>query len=261
MHAKGALVPRYTTTSQDAGFTLVELALVLTIIGLLAGGVLKAQEMIANARVTSTIAQIQAYQKGVGIFYDSYFALPGDFNAARACLPNCSDDTDCYNGDGNKSVGTEGKAWDSVTATINSENTQVWRHLALADLLQGVALTGTQIGFGQSHPASRLAGGFHVRLADDSPNLPDGLVLVLRASAQGNWQGGLAIAPKDAAKIDRKVDDGHAFSGYAYGWSTGGSNGCGSANAGSNSETGYDETSSDRSCDMMFKLWPAPPAP
>lgn len=255
-------MPRHATTSQQSGFTLVELALVLTIIGLLAGGVLKAQEMIANARVTSTIAQIQAYQKAVGIFHDSYFAIPGDFNAAVACLPNCSNDTGCYNGNGDQLVGTSAAAWQTVASGINSENTQVWRHLALADLLQGVAMTGTQIGFGQSHPASRIAGGFHARQADESSGLPDGLVLVLRASPQGTWQGGqrgLAIAPKDAAKIDRKVDDGYAFSGYAYAISNGHSDGCGNANAGSNGETGYDETSAERSCDMMFKLWPAPP--
>lgn len=250
-------------TSREAGFTLVELALVLTIMGLLAGGVLKAQEMIANARVTSTIAQVQAYQRAVGIFHDSYLAIPGDFNAAQACLRDCTNATNCYNGNGNGSVGTSDAAWQAVDATITSENTQVWRHLALADLMQGVQTSGNATGFGLSHPASRMNGGFHARQADLATGLPDGLVLVMRSNPQGTWEGAsrvMAISPKDAANIDRKIDDGYAFSGYTFAISSGHADGCGNASVGTNNETGYNEKSAERSCDMIFKLWPAPPS-
>ena len=249
--------------SREAGFTLVELALVLTIMGLLAGGVLKAQEMIANSRVTTTIAQVQAYQRAVGIFHDSYLAIPGDFNAAQSCLRDCTAGTQCYNGNGNGVVGTSAAAWATVDAAITSENAQMWRHLALADLTQGVTTSGSETGFGVSHPASRIAGGFHARQADLVTGLPDGLVLVMRADPQGTWLGGsrgMAIAPKDAAKIDRKIDDGYAFSGYTYAISSGHSDGCGNANTGTNGASGYDEKSPERSCDMIFKLWPAPPS-
>ena len=40
---------------QQAGFTLVEIAIVLVIIGLLLGGVLKGQEMIENGKIKSVI--------------------------------------------------------------------------------------------------------------------------------------------------------------------------------------------------------------
>ena len=70
---------------EDKGFTLVELAVVMIIIGLLVGGILKGQEMIANTQVTSTIAQIKAIDGAVGTFRDMYDAFPGDMQGANAC--------------------------------------------------------------------------------------------------------------------------------------------------------------------------------
>ena len=75
-------------TSQ-AGFTLVELAIVMIIIGLLIAGVLKGQELIANARVTSTVAQIKAIDAATSTFKDTYDSLPGDMTAPTTRLPNC----------------------------------------------------------------------------------------------------------------------------------------------------------------------------
>ena len=43
--------------SHQGGFTLIEIAIVLVIIGLLLGGVLKGQELITSARVRNLIAQ------------------------------------------------------------------------------------------------------------------------------------------------------------------------------------------------------------
>ena len=48
----------------QAGFTLVELAIGMIIIGLLIAGVLKGQALIANAQVTATVAQVKGYRSG-----------------------------------------------------------------------------------------------------------------------------------------------------------------------------------------------------
>ena len=61
----------------QAGFTLVELAIVMIIIGLLIAGVLKGQALINNARVTSTVAQTKAIEAATTTFKDTYAALAG----------------------------------------------------------------------------------------------------------------------------------------------------------------------------------------
>ena len=54
------------------GFTLVELAIVLIIIGLLIGGILVAQSMVSTSRIILTAAQIQQFDAGVITFKEKY---------------------------------------------------------------------------------------------------------------------------------------------------------------------------------------------
>lgn len=60
------------------GFTLVEIAIVLVIIGLLLGGVLKGQELINNAKVKSTQANVQSLTSAWYAYQDKTGAIPGD---------------------------------------------------------------------------------------------------------------------------------------------------------------------------------------
>ena len=63
---------------QQSGFTLVEIAIVLVIIGLLLGGVLKGQEMIENSRIKSVVADMRGVSAAFTGYFDRYRALPGD---------------------------------------------------------------------------------------------------------------------------------------------------------------------------------------
>src|SRR6266568_6201179 len=64
--------------SDQAGFTLVEIAIVLVIIGLLLGGILKGQEMITQARIKNVINDFNGITAAVNSYQDRYRALPGD---------------------------------------------------------------------------------------------------------------------------------------------------------------------------------------
>ncbi len=60
------------------GFTLIEIAIVLVIIGLLLGGVLQGQQLIQNSRVRSMINEINGISAAVTGYQDRYGRLPGD---------------------------------------------------------------------------------------------------------------------------------------------------------------------------------------
>jgi prepilin-type N-terminal cleavage/methylation domain-containing protein len=64
--------------SQQSGFTLIEIAIVLVIIGLLLGGVLKGQELIENSRIKSVVADMRGVSAAFTGYFDRYRALPGD---------------------------------------------------------------------------------------------------------------------------------------------------------------------------------------
>lgn len=72
----------------QSGFTLVEIAIVLVIIGLLIGGVLRGQELISSGRVSAIAAQQSAIKTAYFGFVDRYKFQPGDATAAQALMIN-----------------------------------------------------------------------------------------------------------------------------------------------------------------------------
>ncbi|MDY7031829.1 MAG: type II secretion system protein, partial [Thermodesulfobacteriota bacterium] len=81
---------------RQAGFTLVEIAIVLVIIGLLIGGVLRGQSMIQSARVKRVAKQADEIRAAVMTFFDQYGQFPGDEDLNNI-PPN---DTQTGDGDG-----------------------------------------------------------------------------------------------------------------------------------------------------------------
>lgn len=67
---------------KQSGFTLVEIAIVLVIIGLLLGGVLKGQEMIENARIKSVVGDMSGVAAAYNSYVDRFRAIPGDETTA-----------------------------------------------------------------------------------------------------------------------------------------------------------------------------------
>jgi prepilin-type N-terminal cleavage/methylation domain-containing protein len=74
---------------RQSGFTLVEIAIVLVVVGLLLGGVLKGQELVVNARIRSAINEFNSIASASFAYQDRYRSLPGDdpFAAGAAGPP------------------------------------------------------------------------------------------------------------------------------------------------------------------------------
>jgi len=114
------------TMKKSHGFTFVEIAIVLVIMGLLLGMVLKGQEIITNAKIKNLESNFQSIAQAVSIYQERYHALPGDdSNAERFDTLTTS-----TNGDGNGKIGDPFNS-----ETENDESRLVWLHLRYAGLV------------------------------------------------------------------------------------------------------------------------------
>ena len=74
--------------TKQQGFTLVEIAVVLVIIGLLIGGVLRASELMNSSRASTIVKDQSSMQTAFYGFVDRFKMLPGDLTAVQSLLIN-----------------------------------------------------------------------------------------------------------------------------------------------------------------------------
>ena len=117
---------------KQSGFTLVEIAIVLVIIGLLLGGILKGQELINSARVRNLADQATGIQAAYFGFIDRYRQVPGDMAAANAIAAI----------DATIPAGVGGNGDGQVNEKSFAEASALWVHLTRAGFLQGSYVGG-----------------------------------------------------------------------------------------------------------------------
>ena len=133
---------------RQSGFTLVEIAIVLVIIGLLIGGVLKGRELITNAKIKRVENDYNGISASIYAYQDRYGVLPGDDPAASTRFAGTWGATDDGDGDGDIEGG-----WDATTN--NSESRMMWKHLRGAGLVAG-PVDNTDLSYQQ--PTSSFGG-------------------------------------------------------------------------------------------------------
>jgi prepilin-type N-terminal cleavage/methylation domain-containing protein len=177
---------------KQSGFTLVEIAIVLVIIGLLLGGILKGQEMITQAKIKNVISDFSGVSAAYHGYQDRYRAIPGDDpNAATrwAVAPAATA------GNGN---GVLAGAYNSATAT--DESRLWWDHLRRAGFISG---TGT------TQPFNAVSGQIGVQTGDAAASTGPTML----NAAGGTGFVGLILCSanlpdKIAIAVDTQMDDG-----------------------------------------------------
>ncbi|HQT03251.1 MAG TPA: prepilin-type N-terminal cleavage/methylation domain-containing protein, partial [Thiotrichales bacterium] len=185
------------------GFTLVEMAIVLVIIGLLLGGVLKGQELIESSRIKNAANDINGVIAAYNGYVDRFRAVPGD--------------------DGDANIALRGTAWTNALASATSdgrldavnpfggaadESTQFWVHVRAAGFISGNSLlTGAA-----ALPTNAFSGLIGVTGA------------LLGATAATQIAAGVpkvclsGVPGKSARALDVAMDDGVAATGIMRGF-------------------------------------------
>ncbi|MGI9338016.1 MAG: prepilin-type N-terminal cleavage/methylation domain-containing protein [Gammaproteobacteria bacterium] len=213
-----------TTSPKTArrGITLVEIAIVLVIVGLLLGGVLKGQELINNAKIRNIADRQLSLKIAWYSFIARYQAMPGDYVDAAQNIPGA--------GEANGFMHIPGDG--IITAT---ESPIVFQNLTAAGFLRCPQCTAMVVAPDQpvinatNSPQNSYGGVMAIYnsgyfLAFPPPQPEYAFRGTGNAGAALMTHSGPLIPSNIAAEVDRKIDDGIAnegdlvFNGTIYGW-------------------------------------------
>ena len=191
---------------KQTGFTLIELAIVLVIIGLLLGGVLRGQELINSARVKSLTRDFQNTQVYLYGYQDRFRSIPGDDGNAAVRLPGPPAATPAPVATRNN--GLIDGAWNDASAA-GTDAILFWQHVRLAGLAPGPTVLGA--------PAFEPVNSNNGRI---------GIQSLAAAPPITTMTGSYAVCSdlivgRDALQIDTTLDDGETSTGNIHARPTG----------------------------------------
>jgi prepilin-type N-terminal cleavage/methylation domain-containing protein len=193
----------------QSGFTLIEIAIVLVIIGLLLGGVLKGQELINSARVKNLATDFRNIPVYIYGYQDKFRALPGDDMQAASHVGGTGITVaTCTSGSAGCNLGNgmiDGN-WNDTTA--GSESYLFWQQVRLA----GLAAGSTDTTQGIAYLPTNAAGGMIGIQSGSTTNPPikDATGQPIRGSYVICSTG---ILGKFAKQLDIQMDDGNTGTG------------------------------------------------
>lgn len=193
---------QYKGHNLNAGFTLIETAVVLIIATLLMGATLKGQQLINVAREKQLEADFNNIPLMIYSYQDKFKAIPGDDKNATSHFSGVINEI--QNGNGNSLIAGN---WFDFNPT--NENTTIWQHLRLAGLMSGE----TNVHSPDYLPKSSLGKAIDIHSGSDNPNASPIL------NANGNALKGTyiicsrGIPGNLALSMDIRLDDGNPSSG------------------------------------------------
>lgn len=187
-----------------SGFSLVEIAIVIGIIGLLVGGIFTATSLRRQLQLRNMMDEVSRLTQAYGQFKEIYKAVPGDMWNAESVFGAAVTD----NGNGNQII-------DSL-----AEQSLVFQHLSLAGLIQGNYTTNWATSL-QSDRGVKNGKYFFwsapVWTTGTETNYLNA-VAILDVNGDGSISGNIEayraiLTPIEASSLDRKYDDSHPLTG------------------------------------------------
>jgi prepilin-type N-terminal cleavage/methylation domain-containing protein len=186
--------------SQQSGFTLVEIAIVLVIIGLLLGGILKGQELINSAKVKSLANDFRTIPTYIYAYQDKFKSLPGDDANVVGHLGATSGAAQATTPAGKQGNGViEGNWWSS---TQTDESFLFWQHTRLSNLAPGP----TNASDANYWPTNAMGGMIGINSASATASQITGMTGTYQICSTG-------ILGKFVKQLDIQMDDGDTATG------------------------------------------------
>ena len=203
------------------GFSLVEIAIAVLVISLIATLSLKGKELIRTAKLRAVIEQVETYRIAANSFSEKYGAIPGDLQNARELINESLE-----NGNGNGEILSKDDA------------KRFWSHLSKSGLVSVELING--------YPISKIGGYFSVSSKIEGR---PGIWLILSKGTNDNRNFSGIITTENAYYIDRSIDNGLPLEGdvqimkgqYATGECIVGSK--------------YNFKNKNEDCVVLFRIW------
>ena len=245
MESSMKVVPNVTKTDLArqfgiAGFTLIELSIVLVIIGLIVGGILVGQDLIRTAGARAQIMQIEKYNQASNTFRGKYGYLPGDIpNPYATQFGFAARGSNPWNGNGDGMLNGTDSGW-AFGWSGCSEPLMFWVDLSQAKLIDGNFSGLTPTSWPSSDatgssidlylPKSKMNDALHVYALNGGLNRAgfynlnpffagnnffaiSQVTSIAFASDECQYEGNAGIPVGTAYNIDKKIDDGLPISG------------------------------------------------
>jgi len=186
---------QYFNSASAKGVTLIELAIVIMVIGLVIGSVLAGKELVRQSKVGSQIAQFGYFKSAIDRFKERYGCIPGDYNEAVRVL-GAVNEGNCDKKLGNNGVGSDeedGGFWEQLSLSKLINETYAYTAPGCDTAPYGVQCPATKYGKNLNIMAEYLSLGFGPAVygAGNGLSVNDG-----------------AVASWVAKAIDVKMDDG-----------------------------------------------------